>query len=605
MGGDCYETIIQLPSGMDNPSIPAYELDSKNRISREEQYDSKLAEWNRYNDFHVKLTKKIVSECSKIKAELDTAMYHISYGIRTRIRSTNIDLDITEDRTMNLENVWNMARIGDNATPGVTPVLAPVPAIGATPVQSQSRRSRRRATPTEYTSGGIPTPIRQSSSSSSSAQTLQSFIDSDEESVDQDMTHPLRTPSFNITSMTPRELQGLAPVAVVTATDDDRNTAILGVYAAVNRACIKLMSYHEQRVTLGHKPSKWYKNFEEVTLPPKPVLDIDSELEGYDMKVAIKWAKSVTRLYMSSGLTDQIIKTKMESILTSRYDDDDWKRDQFIAERVSTHNKEMTIWYQRQKVHDERTAAAIRIFSTVIGPSATQHVSELLKKKAFREAWCKLNYHYSTQAGGEITIASLTTLLSNIRWNSGPISEYMCQFEEIINQLIDAGEFFTDAKRIAAFQNGIERGSVGAKGKSLSDDINGMIRIKFNYNDIVHEIQRITNVDMMRKKEVSFQQSQSQSRVVTATVEKKKSSKKIKFQDSDKKKRHCTSCGQDGHLADKCWKDEICTGCGGIGHIEAFCESKQSSSSSSSSSAPESKVTPKLTKLFTEKNPTK
>jgi hypothetical protein len=410
--------------------------------------------------------------------------------------------------------------------------------------------------------------------------------------------------------MSPRELQGLAPMALVTSTDEDRNTAVNEVYAAVNRACIKLLSYYDQRITVGEKPNKWYKNFEEASLPPMPVLDINSDLEGYDMKVAIKWAKSVTRLYMSSGLTDDIIKSKMESILTIRYDDDDWKRDKYMEDRLSQHNKELSIWYQRQKVFDERSAAAVRIFSTVIGPSATQHVSELLKRKAFREAWCKLNYHYSTQAGGEITIASLTTLLSNVRWNSGSISEYMCQFEEIINQLIDAGEVFSDAKRIAAFQNGIERGSIGAKGKSLSDDINGMIRIKFTYNDIVHEIQRITNVDLMRKKELSFQQSQS--RVVTAVVDKKKSDKKkIKFQDSDnnnKKKRHCSACGQDGHLADKCWKDEVCTGCGGIGHIEAFCTSKakkSESSSSSSSSVPESKVTPKLSKLFTDKNPAK
>jgi hypothetical protein len=518
---------------------------------------------------------------------------------------------------MDLDSVWNIARIGAPATPATpTPVPTPVPTSVPTPALAPSRRGARWDNPSvsSTSTGGVPTPIlRQSTSSSTGVSTpilRQSSIlfDSDEESVDPNLTEAILSPEVIITQMTPRELQGLAPRAVVTVTDHDREDAVLAIYAAVNRACIKLMSYHEQRVIVGNKPSKWYKNFEEASLPPRPVLDIYSDLEEYDMKVAVKWAKSVTRLYMSSGLTDNIIKTQMESILTSRYDDDDWKRDKFISDRESTYNKEMAIWYQRQKVHDERTAATVRIFSAVIGPSATQHVAELLKRKSFREAWCKLNYHYSTQAGGEVTIAALTTLLSNVRWNSGSISEYMCQFEEIINQLIDAGEVFSDAKRIAAFQNGIERGSIGAKGKSLSDYINGMIRIKFTYNDIVHEIQRITNVDMMRKKEVSFQQSQS--RVVTAAVGKQKQkgeSKKIKFQDSDKKKRHCTACGQDGHLAEKCWKDEICSGCGGIGHIEAYCTSKPkpSSSSSSSSSTTESKVTPKLSKLFTEKNPTK
>jgi ribosomal protein L44E len=185
----------------------------------------------------------------------------------------------------------------------------------------------------------------------------------------------------------------------------------------------------------------------------------------------------------------------------------------------------------------------------------------------------------------------------------------MCQFEEIIDQLIDAGEVFSDQKRIAAFQNGIERGSIGPKGKSLSDDIHGMVRMKFTYNDIVHEIQRIVNVDLMRKKEISFQQSQMP-RVVNAVGRSKtKPVQKAKPTTSGKKKdvRHCTNCGMDGHLAEKCWKDEICTGCGGLGHIEAFCSSKEKSKSSSSSSSSSATPVPKvnLPKLFVDKNPAK
>jgi uncharacterized FAD-dependent dehydrogenase len=134
--------------------------------------------------------------------------------------------------------------------------------------------------------------------------------------------------------------------------------------------------------------------------------------------------------------------------------------------------------------------------------------------------------------------------------------------------------------------------------------------MKFTYNDIVHEIQRIVNVDLMRKKEISFQQSQMPKVVNAVGKSKTKPAQKVKLTTIGKRKdgRHCTSCGMDGHLAEKCWKDEICTGCGGQGHIEAFCSSKEkskpsSSSSSSSSTTPAPKVN--LPKLFVDKNPAK
>ena len=395
MAANCYEALILLPVGMDNPSIPAYDLDSDNREQRDRQYNQKLDEWNRYNDFNVHLMKKIVSESNKTKGELDAAMYHISYGIRTQIRSSIADLEVTNDRTMDLDDVWNITRIDpDAATAPVAPTSAPMSALQGSRAAAASRfesptgmfpfaASAPSATPL------VPTPIqRQSTSSSSYRQSPYSMRDYDS---DEELTMPLRTPGINITSMTPNELRGLAPMALVTVSDADRDAAIKSIYKALNRACIKLISYHDQRVTLGDKPSKWYKDFKEASLPPMPVLDIRSELEVYDMKVAIKWAKSITRLFMSSGLTDEIIKTKMESIITTRYDDDDWKRDKFIDERESTHNKELSTWYQQQKVFDERSASAVRVFSTVLGPSATQHITELLKRKAFREAWCKLN----------------------------------------------------------------------------------------------------------------------------------------------------------------------------------------------------------------------